>query len=267
MDQTTNETKSLCKLGLSYSDAGRYEEAIKAFDKALEINPNWAKVYFYRGNANYSLKGFEDAISDYTKAILLFPDEKQAYINRARAYKKLNMCCNAIDDLTLAIATIQNDGCQNYAHVYFERGLVYDLINKSNLAILDFNSAVKINPKDYLAFSNLGRLYFKTHRFKQAILNATISIELNPEYFLSFSIRGSAYYYLDQLELAVPDLDRSILLNNQFAYPHLYKAFICEKNGKADDAIIEYKEFIKHASQQDVNSVEFAKSKIEKLIQ
>ena len=76
--------------------AGRYEEAIGFFNKALDANPNFIGTYINRGNCYYQLKQYPKAIEDYQKAIELEPDQGIIYSNLGSAYfdfGDLRMAC------------------------------------------------------------------------------------------------------------------------------------------------------------------------------
>jgi len=65
------------KQGISFIDSHRYEEAIKALTKALEINPRNAEAYYNRGYA-WRMKGdLVQALTDFKMALSLMPDNKQ----------------------------------------------------------------------------------------------------------------------------------------------------------------------------------------------
>lgn len=72
--------------GYNALESGNYHDAIKYFNKYLEVFPSSAKAYYNRGNAYKDLGNYSDAISDYTKAIQLNPDLADAYFNRGIAY-------------------------------------------------------------------------------------------------------------------------------------------------------------------------------------
>lgn len=68
-----------------FSSEGNYAAAVKAFDKVIEMNPNYSDLYFHRGTAYlYDMK-FDEAIKDYDKAIELEPLYKESISNRAFA--------------------------------------------------------------------------------------------------------------------------------------------------------------------------------------
>ena len=55
-------------LGLAHSRKGKFELAIKDYSKAIELRPNYANAYYYRGGAFLRLGEREKAESDLTTA-------------------------------------------------------------------------------------------------------------------------------------------------------------------------------------------------------
>ena len=53
----------------------QYNEAIKDYNQAIELNPQDAKAYNNRGNAKARLKQYTEAIKDYKKAKKLFEQQ------------------------------------------------------------------------------------------------------------------------------------------------------------------------------------------------
>ena len=65
------------------------KSAIADYDRAIEINPDYAKAYTNRGKAKYKLGDYHGAIADYDRTIELKPDYAKAYYNRGEAKHKL----------------------------------------------------------------------------------------------------------------------------------------------------------------------------------
>ena len=75
-----------CNRGNACASAGRTDDAIRDLDKAIALKPDSAIVWYNRGNA-YGLQGRDtEALHDYDKAIALQPDFSGAYKNRALIY-------------------------------------------------------------------------------------------------------------------------------------------------------------------------------------
>jgi tetratricopeptide (TPR) repeat protein len=66
--------KALWYKGNALENLNRYEEAIASYDKSLEFNPNYYYSWNNRGNALRSLQRYEDAIASYDKALEIQPD-------------------------------------------------------------------------------------------------------------------------------------------------------------------------------------------------
>lgn len=115
---------------------------------------------FNKGRDFYNSGDFRNAIFHFT--ITIEEDKKQNYlstdalINRASAYTQLGEYGNAIFDYKLVI---ENENDKTYLIIaYVGRGGIYGFQEKFDLAIMDFNSALELNPNDVDTLYNLARL-------------------------------------------------------------------------------------------------------------
>lgn len=115
---------------------------------------------FNKGRDFYNSGDFRNAIFHFTTTIE--EDKKQNYfstdalINRASAYTQLGEYSNAIIDYT---SVIDNEKDKTYLIIaYTARGGIYGFQEKFDLAIMDFNFALKLNPNDVDTLYNLARL-------------------------------------------------------------------------------------------------------------
>lgn len=90
------------QLGTAYAEKGHNEEAEANYDKAIEIDPNCAKAYYFRAKLrldfNYGLGDsiesgtlhpyIRQSISDLIKAIEINPNYVEAYQGLGRIYNK-----------------------------------------------------------------------------------------------------------------------------------------------------------------------------------
>ncbi|MCB0840473.1 MAG: tetratricopeptide repeat protein, partial [Bacteroidetes bacterium] len=73
-------------IGNAYSDQQKYDESISAYEKAIDLKPDYAAAFFRLGNAYSDQQKYGESISAYEKAIDLKPDYAAAFINLGNAY-------------------------------------------------------------------------------------------------------------------------------------------------------------------------------------
>lgn len=153
----------LLNQGIAYGKAGQYDRSIAYFNKAIELNPRFAKAYKNRGEIFYRKGQSFNAIADFTKAIEINPWDAEVYSNRGAVYSELRLYDKAIADCTKAIVLNPR-----LASAYYNRGVVYGKDKgQYDQAISDFNKAIEINPRYASAYYNRGHsYYYSNHRDK-----------------------------------------------------------------------------------------------------
>ena len=127
--------------GLVRCFQGCSDLALADYNKALQLNPNYAEAYVERGSAYDSKRRFDIALADYNKALQLKPDIPQAYNGRGWVYHQQRFFDRAIADYTAAIR-LKPD----YGTAYCNRGVAYAEIGKYDLAIEDDTKALELDP-------------------------------------------------------------------------------------------------------------------------
>ena len=74
--------------GVKLYRAGKFKEAIAAYDKAIKAAPKAAEAYLGRGSAYAKLGQADRAVKDYDDAIQLNPDLADAYYKRGDAHNE-----------------------------------------------------------------------------------------------------------------------------------------------------------------------------------
>jgi tetratricopeptide (TPR) repeat protein len=129
------------KQGLLFATTQRYENALNAFTRALEINPRYAEAYNQRGIILGKKDRFDQAIVDFTKAIEINPRYAVAYNNRGVLRAKKGNFDKGINDFTTALEIDPF-----YADAYYNRGVTWADIGDIQNALVDFKKALKQKP-------------------------------------------------------------------------------------------------------------------------
>jgi tetratricopeptide (TPR) repeat protein len=82
--------------GLSLYALGRQDEAIAAYNKALEIQPDYTKAWFNKGNVHSDLGQQDEAMAAYDKALEIQPDYTKAWNSKGIALSGLGQKDEAI---------------------------------------------------------------------------------------------------------------------------------------------------------------------------
>ena len=195
-------------MGVSYYHVGDYEKAISSYNKAIELDSEYAKAYNNRGSAYLQKGDYDAAISDFDKAIKLNPKFTDAYNNRGYAYDDKGDYDQAIKDYDKAIELNPQ-----YAATYYNRAIAYSNKGDNDQAIKDYDKVIELNPQDADAYINRGLAYSNKGDNDQAIKDYDKAIELNPQYVEAYNNRGLAYSNKGDNDQAIKDYDKAIGLN------------------------------------------------------
>ncbi|SEQ05235.1 tetratricopeptide repeat protein [Flavobacterium urocaniciphilum] len=165
-----NHTVNL--LALTHYFKKNYKEALIGFNKVVEKDELFYKVYENRANVYCALGEYLKAIKDYDKAIELNPSG-DVYNNRAYSKYLANDLNGALKDYENAI--LLNPKNEKYFH---DRGMIYNKLGKLNEALEDYTKAISINPKLKEAYINRAVVKYKLKDLDGACKDAKMAKEL-----------------------------------------------------------------------------------------
>lgn len=168
--------RAFFSIGYLHSEENENDQALSAYDQAIELMPNFADAYTSRGLIKSILGNAEAAIADHDEAIRLKPDFAEAYINRGRAKRALE---------------------------------------KHGEAIADFDEAIRLNPSSANAWTHRGVSKNALGQHQEAIADHDEAIRLNPNFANAYIHRGAAKRALGQRSEAEKDMQKALELAKQ----------------------------------------------------
>lgn len=137
-----NYASAFSNRGFVYLNAKLFGQAIKDFNRAIQLEPNNAQNYVYRAQCNRPTDK-NLAISDFNKAVELAPKNSYVYVARGNFYEQdLKDFSSALADYTRAIELERREN--ELALYYYNRGGIYQKINDYGRAIDDYTRGITI---------------------------------------------------------------------------------------------------------------------------
>jgi DNA-binding response OmpR family regulator len=192
----TKKAKSFMARGDLYLKEQRFEQAIKEYEKVLDILES-AEVYYNIGYIKTAKGEYDEALAAFRKAVQInqmFAKAYQAmaevYIkqgNKAMAEKYLQMAGDIFLEREMHenAESVFNEIMQlnpDTINVYNSLGILYRRQNRVEDAIKLYEKAIKIDPNDENVHFNLGRAYLELNNTKQAKRCFVAALNINPEF-------------------------------------------------------------------------------------
>jgi serine/threonine protein kinase len=129
------------KEGNTFLQSNKYEQALTAYQRTIELNPAYAPGYTNKGNALFKLKRYYEALAAYEQAMSLNPANAQAYLGKSRVLRELKR--------------------------YQE-------------ALMVLERALQLDPTSVVAYNNMSMLLWSLGRTEDALRALDRAIELAP---------------------------------------------------------------------------------------
>jgi protein O-mannosyl-transferase len=213
--------------GMALADVGRYEEAIRDFNKSIELDSTYVFAYLHKGFAYGDLGKLDKAIEVFDEAIALKDDYPASYLNRGTIKARAGDLQGAIWDFRKAIA-LNPKHYQAFNNI----GLALANTGKYAEAIPFYDIAIRIEKNYYPAYNNRGFAKVNLKDFSGAIKDYNASIKIAPEDYMSYWYRGLAYASQNNLEAAENDLDKVLELYAHFPEAYYNRALIKLRSNK-----------------------------------
>jgi tetratricopeptide (TPR) repeat protein len=231
----------------------KWEEAIQAYQKAIQLNPKFSWSYNNIGDAFLKLQNWEKATQAYQKAIQLNSDFHWSYYNLGEAYSQLYQWDEAIaayrqalqkqPDLLLAYEKLGNALQQQSAAYQKEAVKAYQTAiqyEPDNLEL--YHKALELQPNNRSLYLQLCQALARQNEFDEAVIFFQMGLQAQPEKAdiasefnlleigddclqkgklqeAIFFYQQGLYYHPDNTSLAWQLQNAIALKNREFAYP------------------------------------------------
>lgn len=148
-------------LGKACEASGRYEDAARAFRKALELNPSLVPVLIDLGNVYHRMERYPEAIAAFKKAIEMAPNLALAHYNLGNEYYLVGRLAEAEWAYREAVRLEPSLG-----YAWYMLGKVYERTNRVAEALTSYQKCVTLDPQGEVGtdararINEISRAYF-----------------------------------------------------------------------------------------------------------
>jgi TolB-like protein/Tfp pilus assembly protein PilF len=215
LDDTLAEAHSSLANSLAHYDFD-LEQSLKEFERAIQLNPNYATArHWYSNNPLVELGQFDRAIAEGKRAVELDPLSLIISADLGEDYFFARRYDEAIAQLR---KTIEMDPRFHYAH--WNLGEVWQLKAQLNEAISEYRKAVELND-DPFVLALLGQAYARAGQREEAQrILSRLSEEARSRYVHAYSFAlmylalGDKERAIDEMERAYRERGRDVVLVN-----------------------------------------------------
>lgn len=231
----------LYQQGNTFYELQRYKDALAAFEKAVQLQPNYTQAWNGQAQTLSELKEYKQALTAYDRAIQIQPNYLDAWRGRGFALSNLQRYEEAIASFD---KTLQLNN--KYPEVWNAKGEALSHLKQYNNAIKAYDKAIELKPDYYEACYNKGWALQNLKQYDQSLTAYDKAVELKPDYEQAWYNRGNVLVNLQRYQDAFTSYDKAVQYQ-----PNHYQAWLSRGNvllnlQRYPDAIESFNQVIKY---------------------
>jgi tetratricopeptide (TPR) repeat protein len=214
------DAETFYKRGIEQLQKHAYSDAIAAFNRALQIQPDYAEVHYERAIARLNLGDIQGAIEDSQEAAKLFFDGDDL-----AGYKKALARINEINQSAVSPLPPPKPQTHNLEECY-QQGLDYNNQESYQEAIASFEGALKLAPNHAGAYCYRGFAYFCLGNYQQASEDCDRALKIDSNYADAYICRGLTRFGMGNNLQATQDINKVIQLDSKHGGAYLVRSLM-----------------------------------------
>jgi tetratricopeptide (TPR) repeat protein len=195
----------------------------------IESDDTKKQRFLLKGNEKLNEREYREAIRYYNEAVLIDPQYADALNNRGVAYSRLGQDAQAVADFTNATMAEPDR-----MDVLYNRALSSIQIKEYYSALADLEVIKKVYPDTPTVHFTEGLAQWQLKKYPEAVAAFNIAESQDPYNAEIFINRATLFYYQGDFEKAQIDLNKGLVLDPNEANAYNVKGLIAEKQGNID---------------------------------
>lgn len=212
VSKSPTKARQYYNLGIAYSEHGRNEDAIGAYQTSIRLNPIFsADVYTNLGIALLAHGNIDEAVKVYKTALTFNPLDGDVHYNLANAYAFQGRFDEAVPEYSVSIRCKPGDG-----KAHFGLAVAYARLGSDDKAVNEYTMVLSVRPDDVIARNNLGNIYSRQGRMTESMSEFHTVLRLKPDFVEAHYNLGNTYAALGRMDEAQNEYRAALRLKPDF---------------------------------------------------
>jgi len=228
--------------------------AIADLDKVIELDPKSSDGFRCRAEAHRVTGDLDAALADATKALELDPSNAGVHVALGNTLDEMGRTAEAIIEYGKGIELASNQADRDtglLANAYNQRSIARGRLDDKAGAASDVDKAIELDPEYGPAYANRAMDAFWDGDCERAIADATKAIELQPDWPTAYGARALCLADAGDLDGALADATRAIELGRIDAFAYYTRGLIYAERGEDPEATTDLRKAIELAPAAD----------------
>lgn len=211
LDLDAHYTYSLLNKAITLRKLGNDTEAVRFYNKVIEVvvDPNDPEKQYLIGCALSALNRYEDAIKVYDKVLEMAPSNDLAWYGKGSSlellkdYKKAIICFDEVIKLRPTDADAWN-----------YKAWIYANLDRDEEAMNTVEKSLELDPRNASSFDTKGFILYKSGQYQEALECYNRSTDIDPWVSDTWNHKGEALLRLSRKSDARNAFDKAKSLNN-----------------------------------------------------
>jgi protein O-GlcNAc transferase len=216
-----NHLDAINLLGIVNQRVNRHDLAVDLFQRAINIDKKKAILYFNLATSLYPLGKKDETIKTLKAALKIEPDNSQIndYLNNVLSGED-----SSVDPL--------------------QQGITFHNSGRMDEAIHWYNEALKKDPKNAVALSNMGCAQHSIGNIDAAVISLKKAITNQPHFAEAYNNLGNSLQEQGNIDEAIESYQEAISIKTDFAEAYSNLGNVLQKQSRLDEAVACYQKSI-----------------------
>lgn len=213
----------------------QYTEALTAFDRAIQLSPEFVHLAWYGKALVHDAQGdYAASEAALQQVIQRKPTFKSGWQLLSVVYRKLKQPKQALVAINKALQIEANN-----AQLLNEKGGVLTNLRRYREALAAIDAAIAQAPRAAF-YVNRGMVLMRMGQHKEARTTANQALEIDPNLAAAYTNRGTAHQLLRRFDAALADYQTAIQLDPEDAYAYSGLGHFYHSQNRSNEALSQF---------------------------